>query len=105
MKRLPLAVALAGVLALGASQAAAFQIDPSASKGVRGDIVHAQYRGTQWVDPHCLKPSWSHRCRLHPRRSAAWPGLPRCYPVDGVCVYYTAPDWDQWRGWSWYGWN
>jgi len=105
MKRLSLALGLAGVVALGASEAAAFLGDPALSKAAPSNIASTQYRGTQWVDPHCLKPSWSRRCRAHPRRSGAWPGLPPCYLIDGVCVYYTAPDWDQWRGWSWYSWN
>ena len=63
MKRLSFALAVAGVLALGASQADAFITDPVASKAASGNITNAQWHGTQWVNPRCLKPHWSRRCR------------------------------------------
>ena len=104
MKGLSLAVAVAGVLALDASRAAAFPTDTAVSKAGPTFIADAQWHGTQWVDPHCLKPSWSHRCRLHLRRSGAWPGsIPGCvyiYPYRGPCACCTAPDREQWEGYD-----
>src|SRR5262249_15313868 len=98
LKGFSLALAVAGVLALGTSEVAAFPIDPTASKAAPTNIAYTQWRGTQWIDPRCVRPNWSRHCRWHPWRSGAWPGIPRCYLYRGVCIYHTAPDWEEWYG-------
>jgi hypothetical protein len=100
MKPLSLTVAVAGVLALGVSGAMAFPINIAASKAEPSNIAKTQWHGTQWINPRCVRPNWSRRCRWYPRPSGAWPSIPRCYPDQGVCTYPTAPDLDQWHGWN-----
>jgi hypothetical protein len=83
MKCLYRAVAIAGVLALGASQTAAHW---RASK--RGPLHR------------CIEVSQPARgCPLWRYSRLPWPGIPRCYLYRGVCVYHTAPDWEEWGYW------
>jgi hypothetical protein len=83
MKRLSLAVALAGVLALGASPTA------------------AHWRATKRLAVHrCIEVSQPARgCPLRHYSLLPWPGIPRCYLYGGVCVYHTASDWEEWGYW------
>jgi hypothetical protein len=75
------AFALAGVLALGASETA------------------AHWRVTKRVAVHrCIEVSQPARgCPLRRYSLLPWPGIPRCYLYGGVCVYYTAPDVEEWE--------
>lgn len=98
MKRISLALAVAGVLALGTSQTPGFAADFAAPEPT---LRHApkHWRVTKRVAlPRCIEVSQPPRgCPLwRLRGSLEWPGLPRCYLYDGACVYHTAPDLEEW---------
>jgi hypothetical protein len=80
MKHPFLALAMAAVLALAASQ------------------TGAHWRGKKRVALHrCIEVSQPPRgCPLRWYSRLPWPGIPRCYLYQGVCVYHTAPDLEQW---------
>jgi hypothetical protein len=98
MKRLSLALAVAGVLALGASPTAGFAADFVVRKHTPRHVTH--WRVTKWAAvPRCVEVSQHPRgCPLwRLRGSLAWPGIPRCHLYEGVCVYPTAPDLEEWE--------
>jgi hypothetical protein len=103
VRGLSLSVALAGVLALGASQTAAFAADIAARATPRG--VHTTHRraathqrAARRVAIHrCIEVSQPARgCPLRRYSLLPWPAIPRCHLYDGACVYHTAPDLEEW---------
>jgi hypothetical protein len=71
MKGLPLAVAAAGVLALGASQSAAFLADPAASKSVSRILISVRLARHALLSRHAglirqLGPHVGHMKELRP---------------------------------------
>jgi len=105
MKRLSLAVTLAGALALGAPATAAFAADLPGVEAARRHVVIKRERRTVI---RCVKLGGARGCpvRRYVRRSLAWPGAivflgvpripPGCgFPFEGVCdpTYYTTPYW------------
>ena len=98
MQRISLAIALAGVLALGAFQTAGFAAD-LAVPGAAPRHIHTHWRSAKrGVALRCIEVSQPPRgCPLRrDPRSLAWPGIPRCYLYEGACIYHTAPDVEQW---------
>jgi hypothetical protein len=99
MKRFSLALALAGVLALGVP----------ATPGSAAPEFTRHHRPTHWrvakrvAVPRCVEVSGPPRgCPLwRLRGSLAWPGIPRCHLDGGVCVYHTAPDLEEWARYGW----
>jgi hypothetical protein len=98
MKRLSLALAVGGVLALG----------PSPTPGLAADIAAPRHVPAHWrvvtrvMVPRCIEVSGPPRgCPLRRLRgSLAWPGIPRCHLYGGACVYRTAPDVEEWAGYG-----
>jgi hypothetical protein len=99
MKKTSLAIALAGLLALGASQTAGFAADLAVSEAAPRHIVTHRRVAKRVVAFRCIEVSQPPRgCPLRRYSLLPWPGIPRCYLYDGVCVYHTAPDVEQWAG-------
>jgi hypothetical protein len=98
MQKTSLAIALAGVLALGASPTAGIAADLAVSEPAPRHIVTHRRVAKRVVAFRCIEVSQPPRgCPLRrDPRSLAWPSIPRCYLYDGVCVYHTAPDVEQW---------
>jgi hypothetical protein len=104
MRGLSLSIALAGVLALGASQTAVFAADIAAREVAPRGIHTKHWRATtHWraarrVAIHrCIEVSQPARgCPLRRYSLLPWPSIPRCYLYDGACVYHTAPDLEEW---------
>ena len=101
MRRLSLAAALAGMLALGAFETTAFAADVGVSDARRGRIAAHHWRGTRRAAvQRCVEVSQPARgCPLR-QQAWAWPGIPRCHLYGDVCLYYTAPDLEQWGHWG-----
>jgi hypothetical protein len=99
MKRLFLAVVLAGALAFGAAQPAALAADMTSFEAAPGGIGTVHRHVTKRVAVHrCIEVSQPARgCPLRRYSLLPWPGLPPCYLYGGVCVYPTAPDLEQWE--------
>jgi hypothetical protein len=104
MKRLCLALAVAGALALGAFETSGFAADFAAPEPTLRHIRAPRHVRTHWrvakrvAVPRCIEVSQPPRgCPLRwLRGSLAWPGIPRCHLVGDVCVYRTAADWEEW---------
>jgi hypothetical protein len=79
MKRLSLALALAGALTASASWADEFSIRPKAAPSK--------------VERHHVKARWAHRYRVYPRRALVLPGA---IPRVSICC-----DFDEWELYYW----
>jgi hypothetical protein len=99
VRGLALAIAAAGVLALGASQTAGFAADIGVSETGPRHIARTHWRATKRVAiRRCIEVSQPARgCPLRRYSLLPWPGTPRCELYGDVCVYYTAPDLEEWE--------
>jgi hypothetical protein len=99
MKRFCSVAAVAGALALGGSQTAAVGADLGAYEAAPHRIVKTHRRVARVVVQRCIEVSQPARgCPLRRYSLLPWPGIPRCHLDAGVCVYFTAPDWEEWPG-------
>jgi hypothetical protein len=104
MKQLSLALAVAGALALGTFPTSGFAADFAGPQSSPRYIhaprhIHTHWRVTRRVAvPRCVEVSQPPRgCPLRwLRHSLAWPSVPRCHLYEGVCIYHTAPDLEEW---------
>jgi hypothetical protein len=98
MKRLSLALAVTGALALGASQRTALAADVGAYEAAPGRVAWTHGRVTKRLVAHrCIEVSQPARgCPLRRYSLLPWPGIPRCHLVGDICVYFTAPDLEEW---------
>jgi len=98
MKRLSLALAVAGVLVAGAYETPGFAADFAVSEAAPRHIARTHWRVTRRVAIHrCIEVSQPPRgCALRRYSLLPWPGIPRCYLYGGACIYRTAPDVEEW---------